>query len=1718
MKKIIFTILSATLFCSGACCLAIAMLPRQAFAQTFPPPGSFNDFSDTMLETPDTSMSVQPSDPVLSANGPNSDEQVSADPNYTPPPEPYQPDLPETINTYEGPVGVAGIFNGNVASGCSYDPLNHSAHRAVVDIPPIPGSIGKYPLQMVRYYNTRQQYYGLVSGGLSPGWSYEYSWLLYGNGKKVVSPYGGVYDFSCGPPVGVSEGWDDGTQGQHANGGTWRLADGGKVVFSGGHVRDIYDPYGQRTRIAYNLSGPKTGERVKVTEPGGRCLWFIYGDQDQDGTWLITRVEAYDSDSSPGSPTPPGGHLINWVNYTYHDYDPIVPRRPERIKRMLWRVDYPDSTNTLTDNTHAHYDYGTDNVREGVNTHKMYPLLKRCDDVRYNGPMRTIWYDYQNNGPHGAIVDEWCPGIGAVSAISPAVPATDGTVDTFTETRGDGPSRSFTYTHFDPCTGDDCDGACAAYGESTPHNRMLDHYTDFRGNTTWLGYDQTTWYVTSVKDANNNITYYQRGSSPSQGGIGAIKKITHPGNNSFIQYVYQTETSPSLGGHYIHTVTDENSETTTISRDPTKHWITRIDYPSDGNTPPSYEEFSQYNSFGQFTVHHMRNGAYEAFVYDGRGLLTDKYYPKSSGIPGGADDPHVHYDYYTPADGSDYYGWIDRVKKITMPQNFPFNYQATETFEYDRISPTQPCAGRGLVTKITHTDNNSFQSFKYDQWGNKVKKWNELGERTDYAYDSYNRVTSVTKADETTTYTYKPTNGNGTSPYLHTTSNPDTVTSPTNVFTSNIYDENFCKTSNSVAGRTTWFHYDAVGNQDHVTDPRGQHGCDPNGCDSTFTTSIDYDVRNRKWHVSDAQGHQTTFTYDNVDNVIDIQRPDGTHETKTYDAVNRIIKDTVPQTNSLLLTTWFIYNPSGTIQKVTDSRGTAGRTYPNGDPNYTTSFTYDASDRRTHMTYPNGQYHVWVYDPAGNLEGRHTVNGEVLYFGYDNRNRKYAELWGDQSEWRYFGLDAVSRVRDAINGTGDWWVGPRIASVRRDYDTAGRLTLDRQNILDQPNGPGLPAKDVKYEYNVALRGGAGNPTRMYISPAPSPDYDYDFRYDDMGRFETILRHSNGSLQFQYSYDPASNETQRHNNITGVDQVYNPDNLNRPTTVDLQRNGSFARETYEYYPIGRLHTVTRLDNKYDEFGYYLDGELFWVTYGVPAVEAPNPDETPPAEDPTKEKTPEDFLSLSGWDPDTALTANRAVHYDLDKAGNRNTVVDSVQGTTAYSTPVPNYINQYENVGADTVSNGPEHEIASYKNVNYTYLKDEHLIGVSSVNPNNTYQLAYEALGRCVKRTINGVTKYYIYDGERPILEYGVAGNARGKNLYGKGVDEILMRWDGTVKDQNLQTFYYQQDHEGSVTHLTKPDGTVFERYRYDVFGTPTIYDGSWTVLTASAVSNLFMFTGREYNATFGFYEYRARAYNPTLGRFMSEDPKLFDAGDYNLFRYCHNDPIDFTDPTGTVTDARPEDPWYTHAQQAQAQDRLAATRELLGLSSTYIRAALSAQEGVQQAAAQQAATVPNMTRAETIQKYGPYVKGTWQNEGKYIIDYRIPKSIMEDPNYNMRWDKGIATVGGNLVTHFSTNKDIASGITAVLESLQRAGKLSSLAEFNGSFFFRTLRTSSNISAHAYGLAVDVNGSMNPRGHPSNQSAVLRAAFTRAGFVDGGRWPSPYTDAMHFSVGF
>jgi RHS repeat-associated protein len=68
---------------------------------------------------------------------------------------------------------------------------------------------------------------------------------------------------------------------------------------------------------------------------------------------------------------------------------------------------------------------------------------------------------------------------------------------------------------------------------------------------------------------------------------------------------------------------------------------------------------------------------------------------------------------------------------------------------------------------------------------------------------------------------------------------------------------------------------------------------------------------------------------------------------------------------------------------------------------------------------------------------------------------------------------------------------------------------------------------------------------------------------------------------------------------------------------------------------------------------------------------------------------------------------------------------------------------------------------------------------------------------------------------------------------------------------------------------------------------------------STCDNPFLFTGREYDYETGLYYYRARYYNPEIGRFLQTDPIGYDAG-MNWYNYCGGNPLNYTDPTGNWT--------------------------------------------------------------------------------------------------------------------------------------------------------------------------------------------------------------------------
>jgi len=166
-------------------------------------------------------------------------------------------------------------------------------------------------------------------------------------------------------------------------------------------------------------------------------------------------------------------------------------------------------------------------------------------------------------------------------------------------------------------------------------------------------------------------------------------------------------------------------------------------------------------------------------------------------------------------------------------------------------------------------------------------------------------------------------------------------------------------------------------------------------------------------------------------------------------------------------------------------------------------------------------------------------------------------------------------------------------------------------------------------------------------------------------------------------------------------------------------------------------------------------------------------------------------------------------------------------------------------------------------------------------------------RALKRTIDNVATVFTYDGWNPIVEWTGTGAFAAYNIYGFRPDEILWRHSG-----GSNYYIYHARPDGSVTSLTDYWGNRVEKYTYDAFGQPTIsnWDGK-NERTASPYGNRFMFTGREYLATLGLYDYRNRFYHPGLGRFLQPDPIGFAAGDANLFRYCGGDPVNFVDPSG-----------------------------------------------------------------------------------------------------------------------------------------------------------------------------------------------------------------------------
>ncbi len=101
-----------------------------------------------------------------------------------------------------------------------------------------------------------------------------------------------------------------------------------------------------------------------------------------------------------------------------------------------------------------------------------------------------------------------------------------------------------------------------------------------------------------------------------------------------------------------------------------------------------------------------------------------------------------------------------------------------------------------------------------------------------------------------------------------------------------------------------------------------------------------------------------------------------------------------------------------------------------------------------------------------------------------------------------------------------------------------------------------------------------------------------------------------------------------------------------------------------------------------------------------------------------------------------------------------------------------------------------------------------------------------------------------------------------------------------------------------------------------------------------------------------------------------------------------------------------------------------------------------------------------------------------------------------------------------VTHFRCHKLLTGVLEAVFIEIKDQELEPELFSFGGCFSFRPQRTGSKLSAHSWGIAIDLNSENNAQGSAGNMHPGIVSVFQGAGFEWGGEWAGRAKDPMHF----
>ncbi len=192
---------------------------------------------------------------------------------------------------------------------------------------------------------------------------------------------------------------------------------------------------------------------------------------------------------------------------------------------------------------------------------------------------------------------------------------------------------------------------------------------------------------------------------------------------------------------------------------------------------------------------------------------------------------------------------------------------------------------------------------------------------------------------------------------------------------------------------------------------------------------------------------------------------------------------------------------------------------------------------------------------------------------------------------------------------------------------------------------------------------------------------------------------------------------------------------------------------------------------------------------------------------------------------------------------------------------------------------------------------------------TLTFSYDPFGRLLiekhldakgknKKTLS--TARYLYLGNQEIGTLTEAGNIETLKIPGLHGDEIAVT--SVAFEIKGEIFVPLHDIAGNVISLIDPQSRqLVESYQYTAFGEETVRNSYGEIEKVSPVGNPWRFAEKRIDQKSGLVLFGFRFFDPSIGRWISQDPAGFIDGP-NLYAYLHNNPLSHLDRFGLTTES------------------------------------------------------------------------------------------------------------------------------------------------------------------------------------------------------------------------